>query len=251
MKRLLARLLSRVTGHRTDALLERWLRHRRRARHPARFGAAHGLAPLSEHWGRDRGTPLDRLYIEAFLAAHAVDIRGDVLEVKDATYTNRFGTGVRRSDVLDVDSQNEDATIIADLTHVSGVNEHRFDCFILTQTLQYVFDVRAAVEEAWRVLRPGGTVLCTVPSIIRIDRKAGPDRDFWRFTPGSCHRLFDPVFGPDRVEVTSHGNVLVACAFLMGAAAEELSPRERETDDERFPIVITIRAVKGAAEHLG
>lgn len=92
MTRSLAQLHSRATGHRTDALVERWLRRRRRARHPAHLGAAHGLAPLSEHWGRDRGTPLDRLYIKAFLAAHARDIRGDVLEVTDATYTKRFGT---------------------------------------------------------------------------------------------------------------------------------------------------------------
>ena len=50
--------------------------------------------PLSRHWGFDRGTPVDRWYIERWLAGQARDIRGSVLEVKDSGYTTRFGAGV-------------------------------------------------------------------------------------------------------------------------------------------------------------
>src|SRR5262249_48893960 len=67
--------------------------------------AAHGLArvdrgglqrtsPLSPSWGSDRGTPIDRYYIDRFLGAHRQDIRGRVLEVRDANYTKRFGDTV-------------------------------------------------------------------------------------------------------------------------------------------------------------
>jgi SAM-dependent methyltransferase len=210
-----------------------------------RFGTARHNAPVSEHWGRDRGIPLDRGYIEAFLAAHRSDIRGAVLEVRDASYTSRFGASVVASDVLDVDPRNDDATIHADITHMADVAEDRFDCFILTQTLQYVSDVRAAISEAWRVLRPGGVLLCTVPSISRIDTKAAAPGDLWRFTPDACRVLFEPVFGVGLVEVEGHGNLLAASAFLLGAAAEDLSPSERAARDERFPIVVTVRAVKG------
>src|SRR5690349_22309374 len=36
--------------------------------------------PLSQSWGFDRGTPIDRYFIESFLARHADAIRGRVLE---------------------------------------------------------------------------------------------------------------------------------------------------------------------------
>jgi hypothetical protein len=56
-----------------------------------RFGNLRRVTPLSQEFGFDRGLPIDRYYIENFLAHHAEDIRGHVLEVRDATYTQRFG----------------------------------------------------------------------------------------------------------------------------------------------------------------
>ena len=42
------------------------------------------------------------------------------------------------------------------------VSDESFDCFILTQTLQHVGDVHAAVGHARRLLRPGGSLLVTL-----------------------------------------------------------------------------------------
>jgi SAM-dependent methyltransferase len=238
----LFRLLSRHSGGRSDPLVAAAARRFRRSRYRVRFGTIRRNRPVSDHWGRDRGTPLDRMYIEAFLAVHASDIRGNVLEVRDPTYTRRYGTSVVASEVLDVDPGNANATIIADMADMATVSDDRFDCFILTQTLQYVFDVRSAIAEASRVLRPGGVLLCTVPSITGIDTKA--PSDLWRFTPDSCRLLFEPIFGADRLDVEGHGNLLVASAFLVGASAEDLSMQERNVRDQRYPIVVTVRAVK-------
>ena len=55
----------------------------KRLRHPSLDGLL-GTKPVSDHWGWDRGTPVDRYYIEQFLAEHAADVRGRVLEVKDS-----------------------------------------------------------------------------------------------------------------------------------------------------------------------
>src|SRR2546428_14003991 len=52
------------------------------------FGAvaSHDLlrrtSPISRLYGADRGTGIDRYYIENFLARHASDIHGDVLEIQ-------------------------------------------------------------------------------------------------------------------------------------------------------------------------
>lgn len=223
------------------------------ARRPIWLGSLRRTIPVSNHWGADRGTPVDRYYIEQFLAEHSRDIGGRVLEVMDSRYTERYGSAVETSDVLDIDAANARATIVADLTDASVIPAGSFDCFILTQTLQFVYDHAAAIREAYRVLRPGGVLLVTVPAVSRLDRKAGPDGDFWRYTADSCARLFGSVFGENSVNVRTYGNVLAAIAFLAGLAREDLSDRELDERDDLFPVLVAVRAVQRspAGEDLG
>ncbi len=215
----------------------------RRLRRPAWLGAVRRTTPLSDHWGRDRGTPVDRYYIERFLARERQAITGRVLEVLNADYTERFGSDVTRSDVLDIDPSNPAATVIGDLAAAEDVASDTYDCFVLTQTLQYVYELESAVREAHRILRPGGTVLCTLPAVSRIAR-GQLESEYWRFTAASCARLFGDAFQGTGVEVRAHGNVLTCMAFLLGMACEELSRRELDTDDPAFPLLVTVRATK-------
>src|ERR687897_2990393 len=110
----------------------RWRRRLERIRRPAWLGTIRRTTPLSDHWGRDRGTPVDRYYIERFLAEERNAIRGRVLEVMNSEYTERFGVAVEQRDVIDIDPSNEDATIVADLAAPHSVPSDLFDCFILT-----------------------------------------------------------------------------------------------------------------------
>lgn len=222
-----------------------WQQRLRRLTHPAWFGTLRRTTPLSDQWGYDRGTPIDRYYIDRFLETYRQDIKGRVLEVKDSTYTNRFGWDVTQKDVLDIDSTNPRATVIADLAAAKSVPADTFDCFILTQTLQFVTDLRASLAHIHRILRPGGVLLCTVPGISRVERAYAPT-DYWRFTPASCSLLFNREFGVEQVSVRGYGNVLASVAFLTGLASEELSQRELEVHDEYFPVMIATRAVKRA-----
>jgi SAM-dependent methyltransferase len=217
----------------------------RRLVRPARLGTLRRTQPLSNDFGYDRGTPVDRYYIERFLARHQSDVKGRVLEVKEPIYTKRFGTQVERSDVLDIDATNRSATMIADLAEADGVPADSFNCFILTQTLQLIYHTEAAVHHVHRMLQPGGVLLATVPAVSRVAFRPEVAPDYWRFTAAACSKLFGDVFGPDRVTVRAHGNVLTCIAFLAGMAVEELRRTELETDDPLFPLVVTIRAVKG------
>lgn len=227
-----------------DAILARWGTSIRRVRRPAFFTLRHAT-PLSNEWGFDRGTPIDRYYIEQFLGEHAADIRGRALEVKSAAYTERFGSGVTQADVLDIaEAGNPNATIVTDLTAADAIPGDQFDCFILTQTLQFIYDVRAAITHAHRLLKPGGVLLATVPVVSRIAPRYGRETDYWRFTAASCTRLFGDVFGAGEVTVRTFGNVLVGVAFLEGAACEELPDGKLDVNDPYFPILVTVRAVK-------
>lgn len=236
---MLVSLMSRLRRAESAARRSLYL-YKNRWRRPAWLGTMRRTAPLSDHWGYERGTPVDRYYIEKFLEAHRRDIHGRVLEVMDSRYTDRYGHNIDHSDVLDIDPTNPRATIIADLTAADSIPDNQFDCFILTQTLQLIYDTPSAIHHAHRILKPGGVLLATVPSVSKMD---GPT-DCWRFTPASCTTLFGRVFGPEQINVQAYGNVLTATAFLMGMAWEELRPRELAVNDPRFPLIITIRAVK-------
>jgi SAM-dependent methyltransferase len=198
-------------------------------------------------FGYDRGEQIDRFYIEGFLAAHAQDIAGVVLEVADGTYTRRFGgVRVRRAEVLHLEPGHKGVTIVGDLSAAEsplGCNE--FDCIVLTQTLQFIYELRPAIATLYRALRPGGVLLATVPGISQISRY-DMDRwgDFWRFSALSTRRLLSETFPADAVEVRSYGNVLAAVALLHGLAQADIGTRKLVPNDPDYPVIIGIRAVK-------
>ena len=238
--RILSPLAEKIPPEQRNALQRRL----RRLVRPAWLGTIRRTRPLSDVWGFDRGTPVDRYYIERFLEEHRAEIHGRVLEVKDNGYTDRYGICVEHRDVLDINPANPHATIVADLAAANAIPSHQFDCFVLTQTLQLIYDTRAALAHAHRILRPGGVLLATVPAVSRVVHGQGLKTDYWRFTSASCSALFGEVFGPGQVSVRPYGNVLTAIAFLAGLACEELSRRELEFHDEYFPLIIAVRAVR-------
>jgi SAM-dependent methyltransferase len=214
-----------------------------------RFGDLRRLTPFSREFGFDRGTPVDRFYIEWFLSRSEADIRGRTLEIGDNSYTGRFGGNrVTHSDVLHVQEGNPQATFVGDLSSAEHIPSDVFDCIILTQTLQLIYDMRAAMRTLYRILKPGGVLLATVPGISQLERGQWKDTWYWSLTTLSTRRLAEEAFPSDRVEVESHGNVLTATAFLMGLAAEELGWPELEHSDPLYQLLITLRAAKPQAE---
>src|SRR5215218_9244933 len=105
---------------------------------------------------------------------------GRVLEVMDAQYTRRFGTNVTRSDVLDIDAGNANATVVADLAAADAIESASFDCFILIQNASVHLRRGGRDGACAPGPAPGGTVLCTAPVTSRI-RRAQIDRVYWRF----------------------------------------------------------------------
>ncbi len=207
------------------------------------FGDLHQLTPISPNFGLDRGRPVDRYYIENFLAEHAGDIRGRVLEIGDNSYTYQFGAAkVTRSDVLHITDDNPKATLVGDLTTANHIPSAIFDSIILTQTLQYIYDVRAGLATLYRIMKPGGVLLATLPGISQIDRDWGGQ--FWSFTTRSAQRLFEDQFSEGKVAVKAYGNVFAAVAFLHGLTVEELRREDLDYQDPYYPVSIAVRAAK-------
>jgi glycosyltransferase involved in cell wall biosynthesis len=239
------RIPHRILWRFARALRSRWRFRSGRRIHEIDFGALRSVTPVSREFGFDRGQPVDRYYIERFLADCADDIRGHVLEVGDDAYTRAFGgANVTESDVLHVTHGNPAATIVADLAHAEQIPSDAFDCIVLTQTLHLIYDLPAAVRTIYRTLHPGGVILATVPGISQISSDRWKESWYWSLTPLSTKRLFAEIFGDGNITIGVHGNVLVATAFLQGLAATELTHAELAAYDPQYPVVITVRAVK-------
>jgi glycosyltransferase involved in cell wall biosynthesis len=209
-----------------------------------RFGDFDRASPISRDFGFDRGTPVDRYYIEAFLAAHAGDIRGRALEVGDAFYCRKFGTAIVRQDVLHVAADNPEATIVGDLSGPGVLPEGAFDCLVVTQTLHLIYDMHAAVAEMYGALKPGGVLLLTCSGISQVERGEWGATWFWSITQRAAERMFGDVFGAVNVAVETRGNVFAAICFLEGLALEEVHAAKLDVLDAAYPVVVTVRARK-------
>lgn len=213
-----------------------------------KLGSFRRLTPIDRNFGFTRGLPIDRYYIEKFLSRQSEGIQGRVLELGDDTYTKRFnGDRVTKSDVLHspIGDIGPLITIVADLTRADHIPSDTFDCIILTQTLLFIYDLQAAIKTLYRILKPGGILLLTVPGISQIIRE---DMElwgeYWRFTKQSVQRLFEEAFPSENLEVEAKGNVLTATAFLYGLASQELKQSELDYHDPDYEVIITLRAVK-------
>ena len=165
------------------------------------------------------------MYVERFLAQHRADIHGRVLEIAAPDYTSKFGTGVERSDILMATEGNPQATIVGDLADAPQIPDDTFDCAIVTQTLQFIYDVRAALATLHRILVPGGVLLATAPGLTKISRIEDEEfGEWWHYTGRSLRRLGEETFPGGSVEVETYGNVLSASGFLYGLAASDLKP---------------------------
>jgi glycosyltransferase involved in cell wall biosynthesis len=210
-----------------------------------RFGHLGTTWPISLDFGWDRGTPIDRYYIENFLQAHTTDIRGRVLEIANDTYSSRFGgSRITRQDILHLKAGNSKATLVGDLTQPGVLPEDAFDCIVITQTLQFIFDLPQAASRLYSALRRGGVLLLTVPGISAIQRDEWGEYWCWNLSPASVTRLFEPWFGKNAMTVEAHGNVFSATTFLQGLALEEIERSKLDTYDAAYPVIVTLRAVK-------
>jgi SAM-dependent methyltransferase len=77
---------------------------------------------------------------------------------------------------------------IEDMHHLSFADES-IGALLALDTLEHVADPRRAMEEVWRVLRPGGITL--ISSVMFFPIHAHP-WDFWRFTPEGFSQLLEP-----------------------------------------------------------
>lgn len=215
------------------------------------WGVFRRVEPYRRELGSRRGACIDRFYIESFLAENRNLIRGRVAEFESDLYARRFGgDAVKHCEIIDLESRNTSRTLTLDLEKTDAAPSEQFDCIVCTQTLFLVRDSAAAIRTLHRLLKPGGTLLATVPGIspvIRGSLLAGVGKDIWRFTARSAEIAFSESFCVEQIAVRSYGNVLACTAFLHGIVQEELTEEELRFHDPDYELIIAIRATKAAS----
>ena len=173
--------------------LTRALKGTRLYPHSAGLLSALPREPLDDTYGMNRGTPVDRYYIEQFLEAHKGLIRGRTMEIGDRFYTRKFGgERVTESVILHVERAAPMINQIqGDLATGEGLAGDSVDCLICTQTLPFIYDVQSAADHIVGLLRKGGVALITAAGLSQIIQYEKVHYGhFWSFTDMSLKRLF-------------------------------------------------------------
>lgn len=201
-------------------------------------------SPASRIFGIDRGTPIDRIYIEKFLKENAYLIKGNIIEVGDTKYSRRFSTVGSEINLI-AGNENKKGIISwpnASFTDYETIKDiPKADCIIATQVLNFIYDFDLALKNISLLLNENGTLIATLgclsPISVYDQERWG---DYWRFTYQSTEKLFGKYFR--NINIKSYGNSSTASGFIYGFAAEELKKELLEFDDPCYPIILAIKA---------
>lgn len=213
-----------------------WARTVTRGLERPSWGNLRRVAPLSQVYGFDRGTPIDRYYVDKFLSSRRDLISGRILEIQTTDHARRYSGVATVMHTLDVNSAFH-PTYLCDLGSADVVPPGSYDCFLLPNTLCFLRDLDAALRHARRIVRSGGVILATVPVFVPLT----PDvPDFWHASADGWRVVAERVWPDCHTSVETHGNCLAAAAAMYGVAAEELTAAELDVIDPRYPVLVTI-----------
>lgn len=197
------------------------------------------LNPLSRRFGLEYGKAIDRFYIEKFLADNKSNIKGIAMEIAEDRYTKMFGENVVETMILHVNGWGGMNVIKGNLATGEGLVENSVDCLICTQTLQFIYDIHSVVKNIYKVLKPGGTAMITVPLLSQLSLYDYQNWGcYWRFTDQSMKKILLESFDEREIKVYTYGNMKAAMAFLYGICQEEMRQSDLEYYDEQFPLII-------------
>jgi SAM-dependent methyltransferase len=170
-----------------------------------------------------RLTQFDYLHVNALvrdLSEAIARLDDDIHDVLDVYCGSRPYEDLFPAEARIVGLDVDDRFGLADLVtrEFLPFDDESFDVVLCTQAFYYVEDPVAGLAEIRRVLRPGGTVVITVPVVWEYDR----DNPEHRFTEPMLRRLFD---GWSEVRVVESGGWGVSWAAVTGSLFNRVEER--------------------------
>lgn len=139
----------------------------------------------------------DRYLLAQFVAKNAKLLQGSLLDVggwDGKRYRRYFGHATKRTVVDPSPTSGADIIAPAEKIPLPDASEDNVLC---TEVLMDIFEIKDAIKEIARVMKPGGHFLGTVSFMCPL---CDEPFHFWRFTPYSLQNLFEPYFKDIRIE---------------------------------------------------
>ncbi|WP_071192531.1 methyltransferase domain-containing protein [Trichormus sp. NMC-1] len=209
------------------------------ATHTLNWGDLKKTVPICQAFGLTRGKPIDRYYLNKFIAEIYPQITGNILEIggipKDKDfYQVNPGSSYQIMNLepgLGID-------IVGDAHDVSIIKPESFDSIITFNVLEHCYAPWQVVENIYTWLKPGGKCFVMVPSAVRLH--ATP-MDYWRPLPDAMAWMFRN-FSQKKLYV--YGNPISVIASYHGIATEELTTEELDAFHPDYPVATCIAAQK-------
>lgn len=136
---------------------------------------------LRDSWKRSYFSPAVLSLSSALLPRLRAVARGTLLDVGSGTMPFRSSVIdlVDEYRSLDVEPRVPDVDVIADVRDMRPVGSETCDVVLCSQVLEHIPDPASALTEMMRVLRPGGSLVLTVPFLSRLHEEPA---DYFRFT---------------------------------------------------------------------
>ena len=145
------------------------------------------MANDERQWYRRIFRTAHRILLERHLRDPIAGLAGDVL-VLGAGYENyRDSLACAQTVFLtDIDTENDRIDQVMD-AHKITFGEDSFDAVVAIEIFENLRNPTLAASEVFRVLRPGGRALISIPFLFRVH---GDPHDFQRFTASGLETLF-------------------------------------------------------------
>src|SRR3954466_12832069 len=157
--------------------------------------------PLFKKAGRALSAKLTRITLDRFIAAHASDRRTLDIGAQNGPYAANFPRRI----ALDI-KPGIGVQIIGD-AQALGIRDASVEVVLCTEVLEHLPEPQRAIDEMFRVLEPGGTLLLTTRFLFPIH---DAPHDYFRYTKyGLRHLLRRFEIVELEEETTSVGTIAV------------------------------------------
>ena len=164
--------------------------------------------------GKDlKNVEVRRFFSPALLVSHslvtpAIDqyARGKMIDIGcgDMPYKQRIERKVESYDTLDVEARCEGVKFIGDATNMHMIANETYDTMICLEVLEHISDPFAAVQEMARILKPGASLILSVPHLSRYHELP---HDYYRYTKYGLKAMLEK-HGFEIIEMNPTGSML-------------------------------------------
>ena len=209
------------------------------------------LTHTTSRYGTSRGTSIGRYYIHEFMN-DIVSVTAKTmkwgshlkcLEIGDGHFIkNNLFAICDVASALSMDLNDKRASIRGNIESPfigTGLELASFDLIVCCQVLEHVDHPALAMKGLYDMIKPGGAVIITVPSMVGSPIHGAP-HDTYRYTKHGLTILAQDA-GFNINVMKTRGNALTSIAYQLELSAEDLSAEElNRQDDSQYAFVLAL-----------